>query len=99
MTNTGSAAHSSDDVAALLSGRARLQAMLDVEAALAEAEASLNVIPVSAAAAIRAAARAELYDVESIEADARLAGNMAIPLVRQLTKQVADRDEESSRYV
>ena len=39
---------------------ARLQAMLDVEAALAEAEAALGVIPAAAATAIRAAARVEL---------------------------------------
>ena len=79
--------------------RARVQAMLDVEAALAEAEASLGVIPSSAAMAIRSAARAELYDLASLAADARRAGNAAIPLVRQLTTHVAASDLQAARFV
>ena len=59
--------------------------MLDVEAALAEAEASVDVIPPAAATAIRAAARADWYDAAAIESEARQAGNLAIPLVRHLT--------------
>ncbi len=78
---------------------ARLQAMLDVEGALADAEASLDVIPRSAALAIRDACRAELYDGAAIETDARRAGNPAIPLVRQLTHRVAAADTEAARYV
>jgi 3-carboxy-cis,cis-muconate cycloisomerase len=78
---------------------ARLQAMLDVEAALAEAEASLDVIPRSAALAIRGACRAELYDAAAIEADARRAGNLAIPLVRQLARRIAEADTEAAKYV
>jgi 3-carboxy-cis,cis-muconate cycloisomerase len=78
---------------------ARLQAMLDVEAALADAEASLDVIPRSAALAIRAACRAEIYDAASVEADARSAGNLAIPMVRQLTRRVAAADSHAARFV
>lgn len=81
------------------SDHARLQAMLDVEAALAEAEASLEVIPTSAAKAIRAAAHAERYDPAAIAAEARRAGNPAIPLVNHLTRQVAAGDPEAARYV
>jgi 3-carboxy-cis,cis-muconate cycloisomerase len=76
-----------------------VQALLDVEAALAEAEASLDLIPASAARAIRAAARAELYDPAAIAVDARQAGNHAIPLVNQLTRQVAAADATAARYV
>ena len=47
-----------DGVAAHFSSIARLQAMLHVEAALADAEASVGVIPRAAAEAIRRAARA-----------------------------------------
>ena len=79
--------------------RARIQAMLDIEAALAEAEAANGVIPREAAAAIRAAAKADLYDVAAIESDAEGAGNLAIPLVRQLTLQVALSKPEMARYV
>jgi 3-carboxy-cis,cis-muconate cycloisomerase len=88
-----------DGVATHFSSTARLQAMLDVEAALAEAEASLGVIPRAAAAPIRKAARAELYDAAAIESEARQAGNLAIPLVRHLTARVASADAVSARYV
>jgi 3-carboxy-cis,cis-muconate cycloisomerase len=53
---------------------ARLQAMLDVEGALSEAEASLGIIPQKAATAIRQACRAELYDAAALEDSARRAG-------------------------
>src|SRR5687767_940882 len=88
-----------DGIAAYFSSIARLQALLDVEAALAEAEASLGVIPRAAAAPIRQAARAELYDTVAIESEARQAGNLAIPLVRHLTARVASADAVSARYV
>jgi len=86
-------------VAEQLSDRARLQAMLDVELALAEAEAGLGIVPASCVAPIRAAARAELYDVAALGEEAASAGNLAIPLVRQLTQRVAAADEVASRYV
>ncbi len=73
--------------------------MLDVEAALAEAEASLGIIPASAAGTIRAAARAELYDTEHVAADSTRAGNHAIPLITQLTQRVASQDPDAARYV
>jgi 3-carboxy-cis,cis-muconate cycloisomerase len=79
--------------------RAHLQAMLEVEAALAEAEASLNILPEDAARAIRAAARSDLYDIAALEAAAERAGNPAIPLVRELTGRVAATDVQASRYV
>ena len=78
---------------------ARLQAMLDVEAAIAEAEASLDVIPQNAAAAIRHACRADLYDAAALEDTARRTGNLAIPLVRELTQRVASTDHDAARYV
>lgn len=84
------------DVSAALSDRARLQRMLDVEAALAEAESGLGIIPATAAASIRDEARAELYDLAAIASEAAAAGNLAIPVVRHLTRRVAARD---SRYV
>jgi 3-carboxy-cis,cis-muconate cycloisomerase len=85
--------------AAALSGEARLQAMLDFEAALAEAEAAVGVVPASCVAPIRAAARADLYDAGAIARDAARAGNLAIPLVAHLTRRVAATDQEAARYV
>ena len=48
----------------------RVQAMLDVEVALAEALAETGVIPVASVAPIRAAARAERFDLAALTAEA-----------------------------
>jgi 3-carboxy-cis,cis-muconate cycloisomerase len=82
-----------------MTAQEHLQAMLDVEAALAEVEASLGMIPLKAADAIRSAARSELYDAASIAAEAERDGNGAIPLIRQLTMRVASVDAEAARFV
>ncbi|HLJ64698.1 MAG TPA: lyase family protein, partial [Stellaceae bacterium] len=84
---------------ALFADRARVQAMLDVEAALARAQARLGMIPEAAAAAIEAEARAETFDLPSLGRDTARAGNPAIPLVRELTRKVAERNEEAARFV
>ncbi|MBZ5700904.1 MAG: 3-carboxy-cis,cis-muconate cycloisomerase [Acidobacteriia bacterium] len=83
----------------LFSGRARLQGMLDFEAALARAEVRAGVIPAAAAPAIAAKCRAELFDSEALARDAALAGNLAIPLVKQLTALVGATDKEAQRFV
>jgi 3-carboxy-cis,cis-muconate cycloisomerase len=88
-----------EEVASHLSDRARLQAMLDVEAALADAEADLGIVPRSCATPIRNAARASLYDANAIAAEAAAAGNIAIPLVQHLTRHVAAADPDAARYV
>ena len=87
------------EVSAYLSDRARVQAMLEVEAALAEVEAELGVIPRQAVAAIQAAAHAEQFDLGAIAAAAAGDGNLAIPLVRQLTHAVEAIDRDAARYV
>jgi 3-carboxy-cis,cis-muconate cycloisomerase len=84
---------------ALFSRPARLQRMLDFEVALARAEARCGVIPSPAAEVIASCCRAELLDDESLDREACLAGNFAIPLVRQLTQLVAGRDREAAGYV
>ena len=71
-----------------LGDRAWLQAMLDTERALAEAEATAGVIPPSAAGAIAAACRAELFDSDVIAREGRGVGNPAEPLVRALRAAV-----------
>jgi 3-carboxy-cis,cis-muconate cycloisomerase len=89
----------SQDVEKVLSDRACLQGMLDFEAALATAEARAGVIPSSAAAAIAAKCKAELFDVGGLARDAKLAGNVAIPLVKALTTLVAQGDKAAAGYV
>ena len=66
--------------------REYLQALLDVEVALAAAEAEAGVIPASCVPDIRAAARAEAFDLQALTAEAVEAGNIVIPLVRKLTE-------------
>lgn len=89
----------SEPAADAFSPTARLQGMLDFEAALARAEAAVGVIPSHAVPAIEAACRADLYDLTALGAEAALAGNTAIPMVKHLTRAVKAADEESSRYV
>jgi 3-carboxy-cis,cis-muconate cycloisomerase len=83
----------------LFSDHARVQRMLDFEAALARAEARVGVILPAAAVAIEKKCRAELIDLSQLAHAAALAGNLAIPLVKQLTALVAQDDQESSRFV
>ena len=89
----------SPEVEKSFSSRACLQGMLDFEVALARAEAKTGVIPSSAAKSIAAKCKAELFDATAIAQGAKLAGNLAIPLVKALTAQVAANDKEAARYV
>jgi 3-carboxy-cis,cis-muconate cycloisomerase len=77
---------------------ASLQHMLDFEAALARAEAANGVIPTSAADTI-AKARAESFDLPALADAATRSGNLAIPLVKTLTANVARIDAEAACYV
>ncbi|WP_206996594.1 3-carboxy-cis,cis-muconate cycloisomerase [Trinickia mobilis] len=81
------------------SPRATLQRMLDVEAALARASAAHGVIPQAAVGAIETACHADRLDAGALARDAALGGNLAIPLVKQLTASVKDIDAEASKYV
>ena len=78
---------------------ARVQAMLDCEVALAEAQAALGVVPQSCVAPLRRAARAPDYDLAALLREAVEAGNLAIPLLGQLTQRVAALDPDAARYV
>jgi 3-carboxy-cis,cis-muconate cycloisomerase len=88
-----------DAVTTLFRDEARLQRMLDFEAALARAEAGTRAIPSSAANAIAAKCRAELLDIEKLRKAAGLSGNLAIPLVKHLRDLVAADDKDSAGYV
>ena len=87
------------NVAARFSDHTQLQMLLDVEAALADAEATSGVVPASCVAPIQSAAHAEFYDCAAIAADAVDAGNVVIPVVRYLTARVAAIDADAARYV
>ena len=87
------------DMRQVFSDHGRVQAMLDVEAALARAEARVGLIPHSAVQPIAAACQAQLYDFQALAQAIATAGNSAIPLVKMLGKQIASSDPEAERYV
>jgi 3-carboxy-cis,cis-muconate cycloisomerase len=76
-----------------------LQHMLDFEAALARAEAEVGVIPAKAAGPIAKACKAVAFDMAALADAATRSGNLAIPLVKRLTADVARADAEAARYV
>ncbi len=78
----------SDALLEATSDRAWLQAMLDAEAALAQAEAEVGVIPGDAAAAIAGRCQAERFDIGHLGRSAREGGNPVIPLVAALKAAV-----------
>lgn len=82
--------------AAATSGHAWLQAMLDVEAALALACAREGDIPGDAAEAIADACRGERFDLDEISREAAEQATPAVAIVRALRQQVG---KENARYV
>ncbi|MCN9244719.1 3-carboxy-cis,cis-muconate cycloisomerase [Streptomyces sp. RY43-2] len=79
--------------------RAWLQAMLDAEAALARAQASLGTLPKEAAEAITGAADADRLDLRALALAARRTANPVVGLVKAFTAEVARRDPVAAEYV
>jgi 3-carboxy-cis,cis-muconate cycloisomerase len=90
---------SSEAMRLILDDRARVQRMLDFEVALARAEAAVGVVPALAVDAIAAACAADRYDLAALGEEAVGAGNIAGPLVKALTAEVAKTDVAAARYV
>jgi 3-carboxy-cis,cis-muconate cycloisomerase len=82
-----------------LDDRAWLAALLEVEVALARAQARLGVVPGPAADTIAAVARADRFDLAALAVEARGAANPVVALVRALTEQVAAVDEDAAEHV
>ena len=68
-----------------------MQSWLDVEAALAEAQADVGMIPREAADAIARAARLDLLNLGRMHNDVAMTGHSLVPLVRELAR-VAGKD-------
>ncbi|WP_201006896.1 3-carboxy-cis,cis-muconate cycloisomerase [Pseudomonas cichorii] len=83
----------------VFSDAGRVQGMLDFEAALARAQAQVGLIPGEVVADIGESCRAELFDFDALAIAIGNAGNSAIPLVKALGKQIAQRNPEAERYV
>ncbi|WP_410588172.1 lyase family protein [Amycolatopsis sp. lyj-23] len=84
------------DADALVGDHALLTALLDTEAALAEAQAELGMIPAAAAAAIRAAAVPEKLDPAALAAGVRATANPVVAFVAALTAAVGP---DATEYV
>lgn len=90
------------DITEIFSDHALLKYMIQAEVALAKAQAQVGVIPESAAAIIADVANTQgiqSIDFENLAIATGLAGNIAIPFVKQFTAAVKAVDEDASRYV
>jgi 3-carboxy-cis,cis-muconate cycloisomerase len=84
------------DAAAQVSDVAWLQALLDVEAALARACVNEGLVPAAAAEAIAAACRADRFDLAEIGRQGGEYASPVVPLVRALREVVG---EDVAQYV
>ena len=80
----------------IFSDHAQLQCLLDVEAALARAQAKLGLVPAHVAATITAAARVENVRLDRIAASTRTVGYPVVGLVKELGRVAGD---EAARYI
>jgi 3-carboxy-cis,cis-muconate cycloisomerase len=71
-------------VAELTAARAWVEALLEVEAALAGAQADAGEVPLGAAGGIARACDVARYDVDAVVTEAALGGNLLIPLLPRL---------------
>jgi 3-carboxy-cis,cis-muconate cycloisomerase len=83
-----------DELAEALSDAAWLEAMLDAERALVNAQSLAGTVPAAAATAVTDVLRAERYDVAALAADGRGPGNPVEPLVRAIRAQLGDEHAE-----
>ena len=78
---------------------AAVQSILDFEAALARAQARAGLISENFASTIASFCRAELVDLPALAQAMPSAGNLAIPLVKQLTASVARTSPDAACHV
>ncbi|WP_374254020.1 3-carboxy-cis,cis-muconate cycloisomerase [Acinetobacter brisouii] len=90
-----------DDATEIFSDQSLISYMIQAEVALAKAQAQVGVIPQSAADSIEAIAQTALAEIDfsALATATGLAGNIAIPFVKQLTAIVKQHDEDAARYV
>ena len=76
-----------------------LQGLLDFELALARALVATGQAPAGILPAIEQACKADAYDAAAIARDAALAGNLAIPLLKDLTSRVERSNKDAAAFV
>jgi 3-carboxy-cis,cis-muconate cycloisomerase len=90
---------SSAAMRAVCDDRAYLQYMLDFEAALARAEVLSGIVPAASAETIAKACSSRFFDLADLAEAATRSGNLAIPLVKALTSEVARTSQDAARFV
>lgn len=79
-----------DEQRGIFDARARLQAWLDVERALAEVQAELGIVPKDAARRIAAACDADDFDLERLRTEINIVQHPVVPVVRELERRCGD---------
>lgn len=90
---------SCDNHTASLSSEQRLNALLQVEAALAIALAKSGIISQEHAEAIGNACQPEAFDADLLDELGKTAGTPVIPLVKELVAKTKSHTEEASRFI
>jgi 3-carboxy-cis,cis-muconate cycloisomerase len=83
----------------LFTDGARVQALLDFEAALARAESRVGLMSATAAETIAGQCAARHFDLAALAEGAARAGNVVIPLVERLKARVAADDPAAATWV
>jgi len=90
---------STPEMTRVFSPREQLRAMMRFEWALTCALEKQGLAAPGSGAVVESLLDAGFVDLDSLQREARDAGNIAIPLVRQLTAAVRDRDEAAARAI
>lgn len=88
-----------DEVNVLFSDSRTIAQMIRVEVALAQAQANKGLFSKTIATTITANCNGIEIDIEALKTAITLGGNAAIPLVKQLTKNIKNKDVEASKYI
>lgn len=86
------------ELEAVFEERARLQSWLDILAALAGAQAELDIIPPASAEVIAQGARVETLDLELVAEETRRSGHSALGLIRGLQRVLPPQAREHVYY-
>ena len=89
----------SEHINQLFSDEAMIGAMLHFEATLAVAQSQCGLIPPPSVLVIENCCKADFINILQLKNDTALAGNPAIPLVKQLIQVVKKQDLEAAKYV
>ena len=102
MSNLYASLFYQQSITEIFSDESLIKYMIQAEVALAQAEAEIGVIPKSAALIIAKVAYEQgiqCIDFNHLAKATALAGNIAIPFVKQFTAAIKLVDEDASRYV